>query len=155
MVRLIEESDPVTVRQVIELVVLDWPDLPPPRWIDAPTMLAGHWILGHGDFWHVWDGDELAGYVAVLHRPPVAELHFGLLRRGTANGRVLRYAWPALDLTYQARCVHLSMHTWVAWVSEERTDVQRVLRALGFARECEHVWHRPIGGWPTGSSAPG
>ena len=150
--RLIEETDPTTIRQVIELVALDWPEKPLPGWIDAPTMLAGQWVAAHGDFWHIWDGEDLAGYVAVLHRPPIADLHFGLLRRGPVNGRVIRYAWPVLELTYAARCVHLGLHTWAAWTSEERFDVQRVLRALRFARECEHVWYRPIGGWADGSS---
>lgn len=154
MVRLIEETDPTTIRQVIELVAIDWPDLPPPGWIDAPTMLAGQWVRSHGDFWHLWDGDDLAGYVAVMHRPPVADLHFGLLRRGPANARVIRYGWPPLELTYLRRCVHLGVQTWGAWVSEERKDVQRVLRALCFERQCEHVWWRPIGGWPAGSSDP-
>jgi hypothetical protein len=109
----------------------DWPDFDLLAWVQADSdFKRALWIVEHGYWWHVWDGDRFAGYVAAV---PLGKnrwsFHFGAVA-GIDHARIMVRAWRIFLKIAQANSVRLL----VAYISHDRPDILRLAKIFHFKR---------------------
>lgn len=130
-VNLAYDEDPDSIRSAMAILRMDWPDIELFRWAESPE-----WIAHHAHWWHVWDGESFAGFLAAvdLGRRRWA-FHFGA-RRSFSGGRVMLAAWSRFLAIAEAEGVGLV----VAYIPEERPEIRRVARIFKFRRFNQKLW---------------